>query len=126
MLFVYIYIVFTFPPGDPCLSFEVLEDSEGRRDNRYPVSSYLLGGTQAEAGHLNYILLMKMYNLHRTQKKTSKATDDSEDDEESDDDDEQEMSDEENEDKTPQLRQTYIKHNGCVNRIKVHVVLLLL
>jgi len=107
--------------GDPCLSFEILQDDQGRRE-KPPYSSYLVGGTQSEAGHFNYILLMKMYNMHKTQKKEKpkdKESDDEEDDESSE---EEEMSDEESEHKSPQLRQTYIKHNGCVNRIKTTTV----
>ncbi|XP_005110159.1 glutamate-rich WD repeat-containing protein 1 [Aplysia californica] len=104
--------------GDPCLSFEVLQDGLGRRES-FPCSSYLLGGTQSEAGHFNYILLMKMYNMHKTQvkEKNPDKESDEEDSEEEEEEDEG-MSDEESENKAPQLRQTYIKHNGCVNRIK--------
>ena len=111
------FIVFCFT-GDPCLSFEILQDGLGQREN-FPHTSYLVGGTQAEAGHFNYILLMKMYNMHKTQKK-EKDKDNSDDSDDSSDEDE-DMSDDENENKTPQLRQTYIKHNGCVNRITTHI-----
>lgn len=51
-----------------------------------------------------------MSNLHPT----SKAEDDEESDEEDDDDDE-----EEDEEKKPLMTFSFIKHQGCVNRIRV-------
>ena len=58
--------------------------------------------------------------MHKTQKKEKNPDKDS-DDEDDESSDEEELSDEESENNSPQLRQTYIKHNGCVNRIKVRI-----
>ncbi|KAK6974020.1 glutamate-rich WD repeat-containing protein 1 [Biomphalaria glabrata] len=53
---------------DPCLSFEVLKDDLLENREKFPLTSYLLGGTQSETGHFNYLLVMKMANLHKTLK----------------------------------------------------------
>ncbi|KAH9504105.1 Glutamate-rich WD repeat-containing protein 1 [Bulinus truncatus] len=100
--------------GDPCLSFEVLKDDLGENREKFPLTSYLLGGTQSETGHFNYLLLMKMANMHKTQKENS---DDDDDDSESEEEEEEEETDNVL-NKKPKLYQTMIKHNGCVNRIK--------
>jgi ribosome assembly protein RRB1 len=55
-----------------------------------------------------------MSNLHKTQKNIEKDGDDDDDDESDSDDD-----DEEDETKTPHLECARIKHQGCVNRIRV-------
>ncbi|KAH9504098.1 Glutamate-rich WD repeat-containing protein 1 [Bulinus truncatus] len=99
--------------GDPCLSFEVLKDDLGENREKFPLTSYLLGGTQSETGHFNYLLLMKMANMHKTQKENSDDDDDSESEEE-----EEEEETDNVLNKKPKLYQTMIKHNGCVNRIK--------
>lgn len=54
-----------------------------------------------------------MSNLHPTTK--------SEEDESDDDDDEEE---EEDEEKKPQMTFAFVKHQGCVNRIRVCLVIL--
>jgi hypothetical protein len=54
-----------------------------------------------------------MSNMHKTQKNVEK--DDDEDESDSDDDDD----DEEDETKTAHLECARIKHQGCVNRIRV-------
>lgn len=88
----------------------------------------MLGGTQSEAGHFNYILLMKMCNMHKTQKEQkendSDSDEDDDDDESSSDDDDGTAADKAGNpgSKSPKLHQTVIKHNGCVNRIKVGLV----
>jgi ribosome assembly protein RRB1 len=52
--------------------------------------------------------------MHKTQKKVEKDDDDDEEESDSDDDD-----GEEDEAKTPHLECARIKHQGCVNRIRV-------
>jgi ribosome assembly protein RRB1 len=52
-----------------------------------------------------------MSNMHKTQK----AKEEKEDDEDSDDDDDDDES------KTPHLECARIKHQGCVNRIRVSI-----
>ncbi|KAK3782929.1 hypothetical protein RRG08_016308 [Elysia crispata] len=105
--------------GDPCLSFEVLRDGQGDNRDKFPLTAYLIGGSQSETGHLNCIMLMKMFNMHKTQKEEKKK--DEEDEDEDDSTDEEEEEEETNAagaGKQPKLHQTAIKHNGCVNRIK--------
>jgi ribosome assembly protein RRB1 len=55
-----------------------------------------------------------MSNMHKTQK--SEEGDDEDDDEDEDSDD-----DEADESKTPRLECARIKHQGCVNRIRVSI-----
>ncbi|XP_059054057.1 glutamate-rich WD repeat-containing protein 1 [Achroia grisella] len=93
--------------GAPCLSFDIITDNLGYDRDQYPMSAYLIAGTQASSAHLNNLLVIKMSNLHSTSK--------GEDDEESDDEDDDE---EEDEEKKPQMTFSFIKHQGCVNRIR--------
>ena len=68
-------------------------------------------------------MVMKMFNLHKTQKEEKEKEDNDDEEEDSSDDDEDEEEDNETNatgmGKQPKLHQTAIKHNGCVNRIKV-------
>ena len=57
-----------------------------------------------------------MSNLHQTSK--------AEDEEESDEDEEEDDEEEEDEEKKPQMTFSFIKHQGCVNRIRVSGVIL--
>uniref|UniRef100_A0A0C9RTU2 Glutamate-rich WD repeat-containing protein 1 n=2 Tax=Fopius arisanus TaxID=64838 RepID=A0A0C9RTU2_9HYME len=91
--------------GAPCLSFDVIKDDLGMRED-YPLSLYLVAGTQAARAHVNSLLVMRMTNLTRTK------TDD-------DDDEESEESDDEDKEKdTPKMSVASIKHQGCVNRVR--------
>lgn len=56
------------------------------------------------------VLVVKMSNLHQTSKEAE-----NEDSESDDDDDEEEEDDE----KKPEMSFSFIKHQGCVNRIRV-------
>ncbi|CAG5025248.1 unnamed protein product [Parnassius apollo] len=94
--------------GAPCLSFDIVTDNLGNDRNEFPMTAYLVAGTQASSAHLNSVLVIKMSNLHPT----SKTEDD---DTESDDDDDDEDEDEE---KKPHMTFSFIKHQGCVNRIR--------
>ncbi|PSN33443.1 Glutamate-rich WD repeat-containing protein 1 [Blattella germanica] len=58
--------------------------------------------------------VMKMSNMHKTQKKEEDDEDSDEEDEDEDDDD-----DDDDDDKKPHLECARIKHPGCVNRIRV-------
>lgn len=97
--------------GAPCLSFDIVPDNLGNDRNEYPMTAYLVAGTQASSAHLNNLLVIKMSNLHQT----SKAEDEEESDEDEEDDDDDE---EEDEEKKPQMTFSFIKHQGCVNRIR--------
>ncbi|XP_076639537.1 WD repeat-containing protein 1 l(2)09851 isoform X2 [Colletes latitarsis] len=91
--------------GAPCLSFDIILDNQGNNREDYPLSMYLVAGTQAAKAHVNNLLVMKMKNLYGIK-------DDSED--ESDDDD----LDSEGNESTPIMTVAPIKHQGCVNRVK--------
>lgn len=93
--------------GAPCLSFDVIRDQLGANRETYPLTTYIVAGTQAARTHANNVIVMKMSNLHKT----------GEDDEEDDDDDDAEDSDEEDA-KSPAMSNAMIKHLGCVNRIR--------
>ena len=54
--------------GAPCLSFDILPDSLGDNRTTYPMTAYLVSGTQAELGKQNYVILMKMSQLKNTDK----------------------------------------------------------
>ena len=94
--------------GAPCLSFDVIRDDFGVSRESYPLSMYLLAGTQAAKAHVNSLLVMKMTNL--TGKNESELESDESDDDSSD-------SDEESE-KTPKMNVASISHHGCVNRVR--------
>ncbi|XP_076756826.1 WD repeat-containing protein 1 l(2)09851 isoform X2 [Xylocopa sonorina] len=90
--------------GAPCLSFDVILDSLGNSRENYPLSMYLVAGTQAAKTHVNNLLVMRMKDLYGMKN-------DSED--ESDDDD-----DNEGDTDSPVMSVAPIKHQGCVNRVR--------
>nr|XP_033330671.1 glutamate-rich WD repeat-containing protein 1 [Megalopta genalis]XP_033330672.1 glutamate-rich WD repeat-containing protein 1 [Megalopta genalis] len=90
--------------GAPCLSFDIILDDLGNNREDYPLTMYLVAGTQAARAHVNNLLVMKMRNLH----KINEDSDDELEDDESDDD----------ENKSPVMSVAPIKHQGCVNRIR--------
>ncbi|KYN00919.1 Glutamate-rich WD repeat-containing protein 1 [Cyphomyrmex costatus] len=90
--------------GAPCLSFDVIPDDLGNSRESYPLSMYIVAGTQAGRTHINNLLVMKMSNLYG-----NKHSGDSE----------SESSDSEDEDKSkPVMSVAPIKHQGCVNRVR--------
>ncbi|XP_023247243.1 glutamate-rich WD repeat-containing protein 1 isoform X2 [Copidosoma floridanum] len=99
----------------PCLSFDVIKDRFGDLREKYPLSMYLLAGTQAARTNVNNLLVIKMYNLHG--KKLKNPDSDSDESIKYD----SEESSEQNEDeeaKFPKMRVASIKHQGCVNRVR--------
>lgn len=54
----------------PCLSFDVLRDNLGDQRQRFPVTAYLVSGTQADVAKNNEITVYKMSSLHKTQRNT--------------------------------------------------------
>ena len=98
--------------------------SIGEDRTSYPLTCYLVSGTQAEPGRQNFIVLMKMHNLVGTRQVEGMQVgqcfhwdwtlcvidgDDDDDDEE----------EEEEVDALPQLESVLIKHDGAINRIRV-------
>lgn len=99
--------------GAPCLSFDIIKDGLGDSRESFPLTSYIVAGTQAAQAHVNSLIVMKLSNLHRTSKEN----------EDDDDDDEDDDSDNENEAKDPKMTAAIIKHQGCVNRIRVRLTI---
>lgn len=95
--------------GAPCLSFDVLRDGDGDAREQYPLSMLLCAGTQADSAIANRLLVMRMHNLHGTEKNTGE--------EESSDEDSDE--DEEDEEKKPQMELAMLPHYGGINRVRV-------
>ncbi|KAL0872088.1 hypothetical protein ABMA27_004510 [Loxostege sticticalis] len=94
--------------GAPCLSFDIVTDNLGNDRDQFPMTAYMVAGTQASSAHLNSLLVIKMSNLHPISK--------GEEDEESESDDDED--EEEDEEKKPHMTFAFIKHQGCVNRIR--------
>ncbi|KAJ7170109.1 WD40-repeat-containing domain protein [Mycena filopes] len=92
----------------PCLSFDVLRDNLGDERQRYPATSYLVTGTQADSSKDNEVVVYKLSSLHRTQK----DGDDSDSEDENDDDDEDNL------DEDPIVEYRSIPHVGGVNRVR--------
>jgi len=104
----------TFTTTSPCLSFDIIPDNLGTDRNTFPLTSYLVGGTQAARSHANSLIVMKVNNVYKTQPKTSDdelSSDESENDEMED-----EMT------KKPELTAALVPHHGCVNRIRFNFV----
>ena len=49
------------------MSFDILCDSLGDSRTEYPLTAYLVAGTQAEVAKQNLIILMKMSQLQKTE-----------------------------------------------------------
>ncbi|KOB73507.1 WD domain protein [Operophtera brumata] len=92
--------------GAPCLSFDIITDNLGNDRQEFPMTAYLVAGTQASSAHLNNVLVIKMSNLHPTSKEEEESEDEDDEDEEED------------EEKKAQMTFSFIKHQGCVNRIR--------
>ncbi|XP_044760687.1 glutamate-rich WD repeat-containing protein 1 [Coccinella septempunctata] len=90
--------------GAPCLSFDVIEDNLGVNRENFPLTCYIVAGTQGHQNHVNNVVVMKLHNLHKTIE---------EEDEEDD-----ELSDNEDEIQEPKFAAASIKHQGGVNRIR--------
>ncbi|XP_062499873.1 glutamate-rich WD repeat-containing protein 1-like isoform X2 [Corticium candelabrum] len=98
--------------GDPCLSFDILKDTLGMNRTEYPMTCYLVGGTQS--GRLkDSLLVIKMHNLQRTSKERNE--DDDDDDAESD-------SDESIDGEQPEMETVMIEHHRSVNRVRCSAV----
>ncbi|CAH1977313.1 unnamed protein product [Acanthoscelides obtectus] len=87
--------------SNPCLSFDIIPDNFGDDRETFPLTAYIVAGTQSSQTHNNHVIVMKLSNLHKT----------SPEEDEND-------SDEEDEAKNPKMAGALIKHQGCVNRIR--------
>jgi ribosome assembly protein RRB1 len=92
----------------PCLSFDILRDRLGVGRKRFPVTAYLVGGTQAGQYDKNELVVMKLYDLHKMQN----------DDSDSDEDADGSSEDESGYDCDPIIVSKSIHHEGGVNRVR--------
>ncbi len=50
----------TFTTSAPCLSFDIIPDGLGGDRGNFPLTSYLVSGTQAQRSHANNLIVMKV------------------------------------------------------------------
>jgi ribosome assembly protein RRB1 len=104
----------------PCLSFDVLPDALGDNRTKFPMTAYVVSGTQADNADKNKLVIMKWANLQKTNK--DGLEDEDEEDEidrkfKLDEDEDDEDGDSDN-DQDPDLEFRMIKHAGGVNRVR--------
>lgn len=93
----------------PCLSFDVLRDDLGAQRTSYPMTAYVVAGTQANEAAGNRIYMMKWSQLYKTSKDGREESEDEDDDDEDEDDDE---------DHEALLESKGAAHPGGVNRVR--------
>ncbi|XP_061771266.1 glutamate-rich WD repeat-containing protein 1 [Nerophis ophidion] len=101
--------------GSPCLSFDILRDNNGDGREDFPLSMLLCAGTQADKAMANRLLMMRMHNLHGTEK--AKKEEDAESSEESSEEEGEE--EEEGASKKPLMELAMMPHFGAINRVRV-------
>uniref|UniRef100_A0A069DTY3 Glutamate-rich WD repeat-containing protein 1 n=1 Tax=Panstrongylus megistus TaxID=65343 RepID=A0A069DTY3_9HEMI len=99
--------------GAPCLSFDIIPDGDGDNRTEFPLTVYLVAGTQAETPNGNSIIVMKVSNLVKTLKEG--------DDEKSESSDESDSDDENFITRLPKMETALIRHQGTINRIRTTV-----
>lgn len=91
----------------PCLSFGVVRDALGATRTKFPLTCFMVAGTQAERSEQNALLCMKLSKLCKTKHDGASDDDDSDD------------SDSDDEDGDPMIESQALKHPGGVNRLKL-------
>jgi len=86
----------------PCLSLDVVKDKLGENRSKYPMTTFLVAGTQAEKQSQNKILIMKWSQLSKTEKDDSDAESDSDEDDT----------------QNPKFDFRTIPHRAAINRIR--------
>jgi len=99
----------------PCLSFDIIQDDLGNDRSEYPHTLYAVSGTQSLSSHTNNVIVMKMSNLHKLKEKLRPESDD-------EDPDDSESEEEEIDTEKPNLIAALLKHQGCINRIRVNTI----
>mmetsp|Transcript_21295 Transcript_21295/g.51543 ORF Transcript_21295/g.51543 Transcript_21295/m.51543 type:complete len:470 (-) Transcript_21295:83-1492(-) len=89
----------------PCLTFDIVPDKLGAQRSKYPLTAYVMSGTEADRADRNAIFIMKWYHLHKTAK---------DDDMEASSDSESSMEDQ---DAAVEFRR--VPHPGVVNRLRI-------
>jgi len=90
-----------------CLSFDVMPDNLGIGRSKFPFSTTLVCGTQADKASNNKLMVTRLSNLVKTQEKDE------------DDEDEDEDEDDEDEDEDAVVDVLKVPHQGSVNRVRV-------
>ncbi|KAK9502777.1 hypothetical protein O3M35_011485 [Rhynocoris fuscipes] len=100
--------------GAPCLTFDVVPDGDGNNRTEFPLTTYLVAGTQAESRNGNSIIVMRVSNMLKTYKEESESesSDESESSSSSSSSEELSLS------KLPKMDTALIRHQGTVNRIR--------
>jgi ribosome assembly protein RRB1 len=91
----------------PCLSFDVIKDSLGLFRTKFPLTFYMMAGSQAGVAEENKVMLFKVSDVHRT-----KHDDEPSEDEDSD-------SDPDDLDDDPTVEERSFSHPGGTNRLRV-------
>eukprot|EP00758_Cryptobia_borreli_P008281 Tbor_TRINITY_DN5377_c3_g6::TRINITY_DN5377_c3_g6_i1::g.4458::m.4458/K14848/RRB1, GRWD1; ribosome assembly protein RRB1 len=104
----------------PCLSFDIIHDNDGSSRTKYPLSMYLVCGTQADEKSNNQLLILKITNICKT--RNDEESDDDEDDAligdgGSDDSDSDQEEDAVNGGE-PLVDHRVIRHHGTANRVR--------
>ncbi|KAF7634339.1 hypothetical protein Mgra_00006306 [Meloidogyne graminicola] len=94
----------TFETDYPCLSFDIIPDTLGDNRQNYPMTAWLVTGTQADKANSNQLLVMRLSNI-----------DESSDGDEEDD---ANIINDRPGKKEPRMHASLISHFGGVNRIK--------
>jgi len=121
----------------PALSFDIIKDNLGAPRSTFPLSFFMVAGTQAATSRNNYLAVMKVSNLTQgkhglqkkdkaNKKKTKKNnnndsdddTMDMSDDEEDTDSDNDDADEEEEEEEEASLHVRKVAHTGSINRIR--------
>lgn len=120
----------------PCLSFDVISDGGALERTSFPMSGYLVTGTQCGQHHAgrdkknvqNELYFLRYANLHRTLEKSPDDEEEESDGEDSEDDDGEDDDDENNDrrgegemastKKSPRHYCLTVPHDGAVNRIR--------
>lgn len=103
----------------PCLSFDFIQDQEGANRTKYPLTMYMVCGSQADESNKNQLYILKVSNICRTKH-------DVDSDEDSDDEgfigDGGDSDDDENNEEVnggePLVDFRTIKHHGTANRVR--------
>jgi len=96
--------------GAPCLSFDILADKLGENRETFPLTCYMVAGTQSAQTNVNNVVVMKMSNLHKVEPEQKPFMENDSD---------EEMDKEEKLGNQPIMATAMIQHPGAVNRIRV-------
>lgn len=104
----------------PCLSFDVVKDNKDNH-TKYPLSTLLVCGTQADENARNELLILHVTNMCRTKYDVASDNESEEEDyigDEGDSDEDDDVDGEEVNDGEPVVHHRAIKHYGTANRVR--------